>query len=285
MAQATKKIAEKTAWLREAIERGKKECFSIVADITPEAAALLLDNNPDNRSINATIVRQLVADMKNKRWQFNGESIIVADTGELNDGQHRLSAAVEAGFTFKSVLVFGVPRVSRITLDMGRIRSVGDYLQISSIKNSMTVAAITRLVMSWERANGRNFEAGKWLTIPEQITRAMTDEAIHHAANWAVSRNPYAHRLAPGSAFGFCYVVLSRINPSDAETYLEQVVMGEGLHRKDAAFAVRDALVVSETRIRVERIAMILRGWSHFRNQTEPSKQAINGRFPLPELN
>src|SRR3954467_12893306 len=83
-------------WFQLCLERGKNDVFAEVVDINPQLAAEMLKHNDSNRHISKNLVSKLASDIRENRWRLNGEPIILANTGELNDGQHRLSAIIEA---------------------------------------------------------------------------------------------------------------------------------------------------------------------------------------------
>ncbi len=76
--------------------------------ITPEIASELLKANTINRRIKESVVGYLAGEMKNGNFVYNGESIIVSDTGRLLDGQHRLLAIKYSGVSVYVNLVVGV---------------------------------------------------------------------------------------------------------------------------------------------------------------------------------
>lgn len=271
-------------WLEQAIARGRDEAFAIVAEIGPREADKLLGNNPENRHLNARLASQLVRDIAEGRWQFNGESIVVANTGELNDGQHRLGAIAQSGKTVKTVIAFGVPRESRETLDMGRMRNMADQLVLAGIPNAALVSAITRLVVAWERSGGDGLRMASWSTITELISRGRDDEGMHESARYASARYHFTRDLLPGSAIGFCHYILGRIDHGAAIDYLDRVCIGDSLKKNDAAYSVRRALMMTTTKKRASLAAMVLRGWTFYRAEAEPGPGAITDRWPIPDL-
>lgn len=66
--------------------------------VTPEMAQNWLNDNPHNRKINLARVAELGQKIKENNWKLT-PAIEVIDTGRLWNGQHRLSAIVETGFT------------------------------------------------------------------------------------------------------------------------------------------------------------------------------------------
>ena len=100
----------------------------LVTEITPADAANLLSTIKNNRRLNDVVVNKYLRDISSGRW--NPYSIIkIADTGELNDGQHRLTACVKAGTPIQAIVV-RVPREDILTTDIGTKRTPGQMLKI-----------------------------------------------------------------------------------------------------------------------------------------------------------
>ncbi len=271
-------------WLDQAIERGRTEAFAIVADIGPEEAQRLLANNPQNRLFDRANTTRLEHDLAAGRWQFNGESIIVADSGELNDGQHRLQAVIKTGTMIRTVIVFGVSRESRATLDMGNRRDLADQLALAGFANVYLASAVTRLVMGWEQARGESVKNAAWLTIPELLERALADPAIHHSASYALRRNAAAHSIIRGSSVGFCHYVFSRVDPVEAENFMDRVTTGHHAPRGDPAFVTRAALMRTTSSRRADHIAMVFRGWVADQAGAAVRLADITDELPLPSI-
>ena len=74
-----------------------------------EKAKELLANNDHNRKLSPTRIRKFADEMQNGMWVYNGESIIVSESGRLLDGQHRLHAIIEADAEIELELIQDVP--------------------------------------------------------------------------------------------------------------------------------------------------------------------------------
>ena len=146
-------------WLNQCVERGKTEVFSEVVTVSPGLAAELLRRNDGNRSVRQTKAEQYAIDMREGRWAFNGEPIIISVDGKLNDGQHRLQAVIDANICVVFLLVFGLSRESRETVDQGAARGASDYLGMGGLPNATTAAGIARLVLAYEQAEGQSAES------------------------------------------------------------------------------------------------------------------------------
>lgn len=92
-------------------------------EINPREAEALRNTFQDNRRTYNDNIRKYAKQMKDGKWRLNGEPIIVDDQGCCVNGYHRLSACIEAGVPFRTLLVTGVPHETWTTVDTGKVRS------------------------------------------------------------------------------------------------------------------------------------------------------------------
>lgn len=111
-------------------------------EINPREAEALRNTFQDNRRTYNDNIRKYAKQMKDGKWRLNGEPIIVDDQGCCVNGYHRLSACIEAGVPFRTLLVTGVPHETWTTVDTGKVRSAGDVFQIDGIKNGIAKATL-----------------------------------------------------------------------------------------------------------------------------------------------
>lgn len=115
--------------------------------LTPLFAQELILRNPHNRTRSEAVVSRYARDLKEGRWVFNGEPIIVASDGTLTDGQHRVHAVIAADCAMDTMMVFGVDPKTRTTTDQGRSKTAGDYLEMGDLRipNSKLTASAARM--------------------------------------------------------------------------------------------------------------------------------------------
>lgn len=251
-------------WLNECIERGKGEVFSVATTLSPGLATELLKRNPDNRNIRQTKVLQYETDMRACRWSFNGEPIIISQEGLINDGQHRLRALVEANVSVPMLVVFGVEREARLTVDQGAARSASDYLGMEGVENSAAAATIARLVIAIERERHARLYRESSVTNIEIRRRVCADERIADAAHYAMTNYKSTQPFAAPGVIGTAFYLLSEVHADDAKEYMDRVCRGENLRVGDPAYAVRDALL-RLGRTRGPKLSAIFHGWVAFR--------------------
>lgn len=268
-------------WLNQRIERGKKEPFSEIATITPDIARHMLERNEDNRPIRDRLVRQIASDIGHGLWQLNGEAIIIARDGSLNDGQHRLSAIVESGTPIQTVVMFGVARESRYTVDMGTARGVGDLLGMQGKKYGTLCASISTLYMGYKRGvytYGGSKGVKSEIPTKQAVHRFYTTQskAIDRAAE-RVGPNVYFCKNTP-TVWGVAYIIMSKIDPSAAEEFFHKAATGENLKRGDAILTMRTHFMeMGGLKLRPhQKLELVLRYWSAWR-----AGKSVLRRLPL----
>lgn len=272
------------AWLTACIKRGRTTNFTVDrALLTPEIASHLLSINNDNRNIRRIALTRYTKNITDGQWIYNGESIKVSSTGELNDGQHRCEAVVKTGIPIEVDFKFGLDRDSRKTLDQPATRIAADYLRMGSTVNSETAAAVTRVVLSYEAADRKRVGSTGAVTNAEIVQRVMTDSKIAESAEFASQRKRFCINLLKPHQVGFLHYILTDIDASDADLYLDQILQGVNIGREDAAFAVRTRLISDSRLTAAEKIELALRGWVAFRRKRPVHMVRINGQ-ELPQL-
>lgn len=268
------------AWFNECVQRSKAGPFAEVVTITPGLASYVLSQNELNRQFRPVKSQHYAEDMMEGRWTFNGEPIIIADTGELNDGQHRMQALIDANICLPFLVTFGASRDSRKTVDQGAARCAADYLAMDGVKNPSVCAGMARLVMAYERQNGKNLSGAKDYTNAQILARVHADDKIHESAHFTATAQAYARGLLIPSIIGTAHYILSEINEIDARDYLNQVCIGENIKRGDPAFAVRAALASYERASKMPCLEIVMRGWNAYRQGRKLTLAKILGTLP-----
>ncbi len=130
---------EKIRFIESNIETG-------VAEITPELAREILEKyNKGNRPLKKDHVKKLASSLKNNEWMLNGEAIAFSKSGDLLDGQHRLTACVSSGKAFKTIVIKGIEGDDAFgTLDIGKSRTVTDLMSLQGLPKAPLFSAIAK---------------------------------------------------------------------------------------------------------------------------------------------
>lgn len=116
--------------------------------VTPAMARDMLQKNPRNRTLRRSNVHYLANEIKSGRWKLTHQGVAVATDGTLLDGQHRLSAIVEADTSALINVSYDCDPSMFTVIDTGSARTNADVLRTSGSVNGheTTIGAAVKLV-------------------------------------------------------------------------------------------------------------------------------------------
>ena len=269
-------------WFDAKIKQGQGAPFAEVVELTPALARLLLGGNYENRSMSMAFVEKYGTDFEEGNWALNGEPIIVADTGALNDGQHRCHAVIAANKSAKTFIVFGVKRETRKTLGTGKKRSGSDLLRMSgATPYNATVARASALLLASFRRNVQT-QVGRYVTETIVQNEYWSNESAIEEATKLIMNDWTGGRVVGGgpTVHVAAFTILDRANPYLAKDFVRRVVTGEDLRAGDAALVVRNWLILQRGGRNPRKLEAYLRAWNLFRTKKNVTKIVTNGTFP-----
>jgi len=198
------------------------------AILSPDAAAILLENhNFKNRGIKKHQKAFLQRQIKDGKFVYNGETIIVGDNGQILNGQHRLAACVAAGTAIEVLIVFGVPASAFVTVDQGARRNGADVLGIEGHKNCRCLYGTLRQIDNYFKgaigkahASGPDGEEGRG-------DNSFTLELLSRYPDVlsSVSKMMTIRLLAPSVACALHYLC-SQVDARQADEFCDVVLNG-----------------------------------------------------------
>ncbi len=232
-------------------------------EVTPEIAAQLLANNPTNRKIANAVVARYERDMRAGNWQLNGQTIKIASSGRLLDGQHRLKACTRAGRSFPAIIVHGVDEDVFDTFDLGAKKSYHIVLAERGETHTATLAAALKWL--WLR------EGGKLQSRVDQPTPAELDDVLNRHPEvreslvYIKKLRPF---LAPALAVA-CHYWSSRSDRLKANEFFDRLADGLIVDASHPAYILRQKLINQRASTRreaseVERVVWITKAWNAF---------------------
>lgn len=236
----------------------------LIKTITPEVAAVMLENNPANRNIKRHHVDAMARDMAAGRWQTNGDAIRVNCDGSLIDGQHRLAACVKSGVPFQTVFISGLDADVRATIDGGAKRTHGDRLAMTGVANGMNVSATTRLVGGIANGQGRTVQfTGQELDAILTAHPGIPDSVRYADHTFRGLKNHLAaiHYIGHATGYG-----------AKADAYVDVFRSGLPSYRGCAAHALRERIIKHVGSLTQyspgETLAALCGTWRHFTTST-----------------
>lgn len=235
--------------------------------VTPELAAQWLTQNGPNRAIKRERVATLAAAMQRGEWAVTGEAIKIGEDGLLHDGQHRLSAVVLSGVPMQTLVVFNIPTTAFDVMDTGVSRKPGDVLAIHGVASSITLAAMIRRVIAWERRGTWEIDHGALQAI---TVREIVDAMDTHPSFLSDVRFGGRISTAVGRTTTFWSIFVNRlcaISDEDAQRFFDRLISGAGLAETSPELALRKALQDPYRKItQTEVAAYVIKAWNNYRD-------------------
>lgn len=254
-----------------------------MVSLNPALAAVLLERNPTNRKLNESAVERYAYEIAGSRWTFNGEPLIVSDTGELNDGQHRCAAVVKAGKPIDVILIVGVPRESRTTLDQGKMRTAADYLSMEGRANTLVLAAAANYAWQY-RTYGMLSSGGKTKATKSEILSFVEENpGLEKATTIFTTKNS---RLLGGVAFmTFCRFAIGAVGRSeDVDSFFIALTEGVNLKVGHPVLYIRNRLMTMTGGRDVNgKAELVFKAWNAWRKGDKVDRIWLSGGV-LPVL-
>jgi hypothetical protein len=227
---------------------GSTNVTSSVRVITPPVAQELLGRMSHNRPLKQAKVNAYKQDMASGRWAVNGEAIILDETGAPINGQHRLTACIQAAVPFTTLVVEGVPRASMATIDTGAPRSYRDVVSLrgGNINLANVLASAARLWVKYQEDEVANTN--------RLVSHTEIDLTLQGVPQLITSAE-YITTLAKVKTF--CYpsvqTVIHALMAQDdgiggemADLFMSELNKGAGLEETNPIYLLRRRLVERE---------------------------------------
>ena len=246
--------------------------------ITPKQAAAWLEGHTHNRSLSHSKAMGYAKDMKDGKWDLNGEAIIFDWNGMLQDGQHRLWACIESDTAFKSLITTGIDPATFATIDTGKGRSASDLLSIEKYPEQATLAATAKLVMAYRAGSVRGNYTRK--------NRETLDfvKANPGLIDWVLKakKAPRVKAVTTHLA-AICYIA-AEAHPEQASIFMHQFKTGENLTMGSPVLTVRNRVFTDNALRNAEKFELVVRAWNAFIENRALVKAVTVPQSPFPTI-
>lgn len=181
--------------------------------ITPAKAADYLKQNKNNRNIRPVNVRMLAKDMTEGRWYLTTDGIGFDIEGRLINGQHRLTACIEANTPFICAVFRNMPTTAFKAIDNNLGRTASDA--IKEVANASTVASSIKSLTRIRQGN--NFigdKATKNIGLSNSLSTEIyrnNEKGFDNATAIArsfINKSQYINAFRPGLLAGLIYYLI-----------------------------------------------------------------------------
>ncbi len=245
-------------------EPSKARISARLEEIGPELAEQMLAANCMNRSIAGSIVEKYARDMRDGRWQLNGQTIKISADGKLLDGQHRLEAVKKAGRPFKVIVVRGVLTSTFGSLDAGRRRALNEILRDREEVNTTVLASALRWL--WMLRHEVLLAANTSPTNGEMLEILEESPGIRDSIKFTSA----ARDIISGGMSADMHYNFSRVDATYADEFFSRLIDGVNLDAKSPIYLLRERLLKNKGSYRLrmaenERAALTMKAWVAFK--------------------
>jgi hypothetical protein len=231
------------AWLEAQFRRAEKGGGFTMDDvkITPVLAEVLLTANTNNRPITRAHVDTLDCTLTEGRWIPGARTIRFDSNRTLADGQHALTAVIQAGMPAVMDVRFGVLPEARDVMDSGRTRRAGDILGLRQYRNATDLASSGRLLRNIKR--GVNLKNSKLTKMDNDQVRDFVADHPQLEESVSVAKAVGKTIKVGSSPIAVAHYLIVESGAPDAAVadFFEVVRTGLGLTKKgDARYVLRE---------------------------------------------
>lgn len=266
-------------WFHERVDASKKKPSAEVVTLTRVLAEILLDHNPINRPVSRLNSADLANDITSGRFLFNGESIVVSNTGTLLDGQHRCQQVVATGTPIETVIVFGPREAARFTIDTGKSKTVSNFLSMKGKLYTRELGAAASYILQWRARSiigmGR-LDASQRPTKAEILSAAEEFKALEISVQFTSGARK---TIKSHAILAFChYVFWHRVSREAADAFILALIDGDGLRKGNPAHYCRNRLInMGREYDSHSRAELIFKCWNADRLGTQINHLKLSG--------
>lgn len=254
--------------------------------VKPKQAKAWLDTNTRNRPLMEMLVDVYARDMREGRWQENGDAIRFDRGGVLLDGQHRLEACVKSGASFWTDVAYGLDPECFQTIDGGSKRKVSQVAAIMGVTNATIVSAAASYLWTHSAHGAEHIGCPRYTP-----TRTQHEEVIIKTRplleSSATAVRGFPRRFATPAILCFCHYLFAQDDRSTAERFFSDLKSGVNLSLKSPSRVLREKLTdLSKEKAKLptpEIIALIFKAWIAYRSGKQIGKLQWRSGGKAPE--
>ena len=277
--------------IMEFVRNAEGPCAEFIPITPHEAGYVLRRHHAGNRNLRPKRAQAYARDMING-WGVNGETLKFDEEGNCFDGQHRLTALSSLSHLEDLAVLFlvvaGLPRVSRNTVDHGINRTHSDVLKFNDRKNPALLAAVTRKAMQYTDGDVR-LHGSVVYTADEMLTFLGAHPELERSTEIA-ARVKSGMPCIPQSIVGVAHWVFMQVDPDVTPWFFERLRDGADLKGGDPILTLRDKLIQEKDASRrvyqVRYFAYLIRTFNAVRKGEQLQKLVAFGRSgEMPRIN
>lgn len=210
--------------------------------VTPEMATRFLQANQLNRPLAEGHAERIAKQIREGKWRFNGDTIKIADGGDILDGQHRLWAIIESDTAVETMVVTGIAREAFATIDtIRKPRSLGDTVALhGAVRYRNVIGSALAWLIRWQNGCLETYKAPANRIENSDIEIALAENP---GIVLAVERVHTIRSMANTSVMAFLFYIVVNRNEALAERMMSTLADPAGVGVTDPFFKLRSYFV------------------------------------------
>jgi hypothetical protein len=232
-----------------------------VETITVERAEEYLAANRGNRNIVQAHVAAMARDIGNGRWMFNAQPICFSRSGRLLNGQHRLSAVLEAGQPIEVLVMRNLPEEAFETYDKQAKKAPAVDEMFDDFGDKALISATA--VLLWRREMKPPGQPNATPTAAEIRDVIQTHPDLMRLRGFARKMVRYGR----ASALAYAAYKVLRDDPQMGKVFLDRLETAANLPPGHIIIKLRDRLIDLRKADQSNQIDEVLNAWEKFRRK------------------
>jgi hypothetical protein len=254
-------MSERLKQEAQAALSGSGDYTMAVETITVERAEEYLAANRGNRNIVQAHVAAMARDIANGRWMFNAQPICFSNSGRLLNGQHRLSAVLEAGQPIEVLVMRGLPEEAFETYDKQAKKAPSVDEAFGDFGDKAMVSATAVLLWRRELRPAGQPHATPTATEIRDVIQAHPD--LMRLRGFARKMMRYGR----ASALTYAAYRILRDDPKMGAVFLDRLETAANLPPGHIIIKLRDRLIDLRKADQHSQIDEVLNAWEKFRKK------------------
>lgn len=254
-----------------------------IVEITPVLASGFLAKSKNFRALNEIRAEHLAEQIKQDRWQLNGESIKFDAMGNLIDGQHRCKGVVLADKPIQSVVVWGVE--SDANIDTGANRTTAQLLHSRGNLYATQLSAMVGFVFRYKKS--RLFQSSDYISRDDTLNLVEENPRMWEAIQFTAKTSQLFGRWSLHAALYFLFA--NQCDVDHATRFYQSLMDGAELSATNPIYHLRERLISnkhSDVKLQTNAVAGItIKCWNAYLKTGEMKQLRYNfQREGIPDI-
>jgi hypothetical protein len=251
--------------------------------VSPEMAKDWLETkNDENRELKKRFAKHYQFTMEKGQWRLTHQGIAFNDRDKMQDGQTRMEAIVASGRGQWFYVFENMPSENFAALDSGNLRSTGDALFVSGIKEHETLLGGMISYMLKNTGDAIYQSSLSTARITHQDVLEFVEKNPRTLEVAKIIDNEYkVGKFIVKSAIAAYYYWFSEINPAKAKEFFDMFYTGANLPVNHPVWHLRnieDLNARARKKLSVgDRTGIFIKAWNYFiQGKNTISSQSLN---------